>query len=80
MPFTADADTEMFYNSNPGTSDSAKLSSFIPMSEIEILNIIKNNKSKATGADCINIFALNLWILFLLSHTIHVINFYVTNW
>lgn len=47
---------------------------FSPVNEIDILKIISNIKSKATGTDGINICTLNLCLPFLLPYLTHIIN------
>ncbi|KAK9888965.1 hypothetical protein WA026_004249 [Henosepilachna vigintioctopunctata] len=66
-----DSDTEMFYKHNL-KSTVKSISTFKPVSETEILQIISSIKSKAIGADGISILTVKLCIPFLLSHITHI--------
>ncbi|KAG5884171.1 hypothetical protein JTB14_014088 [Gonioctena quinquepunctata] len=73
---TADQDVISYYQNNTHENITSQLT-FKPVEEIEISNIIKNLKSKATGLDGLNISSIKLCIPFVLPYLTHVINFYL---
>ncbi|XP_045477922.1 uncharacterized protein LOC123683069 [Harmonia axyridis] len=67
--------TSYYENNRFGEADF----SFHNVSEIEILKVIADIKSNATGLDGINILTLNLCLPFLLPYITHMVNYSISN-
>lgn len=69
-----DQDLISFYSSRDNSSI-PRAFSFTPITELQVLEIIKSIKSKAVGYDGINIATIHLCVPHILPHITHIINY-----
>lgn len=74
----ADDSTISFYTNNIKESVTSILK-FTPVTEAEVLKILSNIKSKATGHDGINIYTIHLCLPHILPHITHLFNYCIIN-
>lgn len=75
IPDIAPDQTEISFYKNNLKNSVQNLLDFEPVTEMDIMNIISNIKSKAVGTDEISILTIRLCIPFLLPYITHLINF-----